>query len=160
MTLGVFFVVVFCFFCFVFCQKNTVKPVLSSHTKKIKNWLLRPIIAKCRSKVLQSILQYFRPSFSYHLPLRRLFCLFFSGRFRQVLLYQINILDHQTCESVWNTCIQNMKCTIFLRMWNPFNFGWLMAKTNTYFFSLINVTYLDTNEYPQAVHSKSGIGLR
>ena len=34
-----------------------------------------------------SILQYFRPSLSYHLPLRPLFCLFLSGRLRQVLLY-------------------------------------------------------------------------
>ena len=34
-----------------------------------------------------SILQYFRPSLSYHLSLRSLFCLFLSGRFTQVLLY-------------------------------------------------------------------------
>ena len=37
-----------------------------------------------RSKVLQNAP---RPSFSYHLPLKPLFCLFLSGRFRQVLLY-------------------------------------------------------------------------
>ena len=30
--------------------------------------------------------QYFRPSLSYHLSLRLLFCLFWSGRFTQVLL--------------------------------------------------------------------------
>ena len=35
----------------------------------------------------ESILQYLRPSLSYHLPLRSLFCLFLSGRLRQVLLY-------------------------------------------------------------------------
>ena len=35
----------------------------------------------------ESILQYFRPSLSYHLSLRPLFCLFISGRLRQVLLY-------------------------------------------------------------------------
>ena len=35
----------------------------------------------------ESILQYFRPSLSYHLFLRPLFCLFLSGRLRQVLLY-------------------------------------------------------------------------
>ena len=35
----------------------------------------------------ESILQCFRPSLSYHLSLRPLFCLFLSGRFRQVLLY-------------------------------------------------------------------------
>ena len=33
------------------------------------------------------ILQYFRPSFRYHLSLRSFFCLFLSGRLRQVLLY-------------------------------------------------------------------------
>ena len=36
-----------------------------------------------------SILQYFRPSLSYHLSLRPLFCLFLSGRLRQVLLYHV-----------------------------------------------------------------------
>ena len=36
-------------------------------------------------RILQeSILQYFRPSFNYHLSLRLLFCLFLSGRIRQV----------------------------------------------------------------------------
>ena len=35
----------------------------------------------------ESILQYFRPSLSYHLSLRPLFCLFLSGPLRQVLLY-------------------------------------------------------------------------
>ena len=34
-----------------------------------------------------SILQYFRPSLSYYLSLRFLFCLFLSGQFTQVLLY-------------------------------------------------------------------------
>ena len=34
-----------------------------------------------------SILQYFRPSLSYYLTFRSLFCLFLSGRLRQVLLY-------------------------------------------------------------------------
>ena len=35
----------------------------------------------------KSILQYVRPALSYHLSLRLLFCLFLSGRLRQVLLY-------------------------------------------------------------------------
>ena len=34
-----------------------------------------------------SNLQYLRPSLSYQLSLRPLFCLFLSGRFTQVLLY-------------------------------------------------------------------------
>ena len=41
-------------------------------------------IAECSKG---SILQYFRPSLSYHLSLRSLFCLFLSGCFTQVLLY-------------------------------------------------------------------------
>ena len=41
-------------------------------------------IAECSKG---SILQYFRPSLSYHLSLRSLFCLFLRGRFTQVLLY-------------------------------------------------------------------------
>ena len=46
-------------------------------------------IAECSKG---SILQYFRPSLSYHLSLRSLFCLFLSGRLRQVLLYNVNQL--------------------------------------------------------------------
>ena len=40
-------------------------------------------IAECSKG---NILQYFRPSFSYQLSLRSLFCLFLKGRFRQDLL--------------------------------------------------------------------------
>ena len=38
---------------------------------------------------VKSIAEYFRPSLSYQLSLRSLFCLFLSGRFTQVLLYFI-----------------------------------------------------------------------
>ena len=40
-----------------------------------------------KDRKLSLNLQYFRPSFSYHLSLRSLFCLFLSGRFTLVLLY-------------------------------------------------------------------------
>ena len=33
---------------------HTVKPVLNSHSQKDPNWFSRPIIALCRSKVLQN----------------------------------------------------------------------------------------------------------
>ena len=39
----------------------------------------------------ESILQYFRPSLSYHLLRRPLFCLFLGGRLRQVLHVITNI---------------------------------------------------------------------
>ena len=53
--------------------------------KKTTNWFARQTITECRSKALQDILQYFRPSLSYHLLLRSLFCLFLNDRFTQVL---------------------------------------------------------------------------
>ena len=40
-----------------------------------------------RSSGDAAMLKYFRPSLSYHLSLRSLFCLFLSGHFTQVLLY-------------------------------------------------------------------------
>ena len=72
----------------------TVKPVLSGHSKRRPKIVLKmdyclmqvKRIAKCSKG---SILQYFRPALSYHLPLRSLFCFFLSGHLRQVLLYQI-----------------------------------------------------------------------
>ena len=70
----------------------TVKLVLSGHSKRRQKVDFKTdyrsmqvkSIAECSK---ESILQYFRPSLSYHLSLRSLFCLFLSGRFRQVLLY-------------------------------------------------------------------------
>ena len=63
----------------------TVKLVLGGHSKKTKklvfniDYCLMQVksIAECSKG---SILQYFPPSLSYHLPLRPLLCLFFSGR--------------------------------------------------------------------------------
>ena len=49
-----------------------------------------------------SILQYFRPSLRYHLSLRSVFCLFLSGRLRQVLLYAKKYAKHQhVCGKVY-----------------------------------------------------------
>ena len=72
----------------------TVKPVLSGHSKRRPKLVLKTdyrlmqvkSIAECSKG---SILQYFRPSLSYHLSLRSSFCLFLSGRLRQVLLYYL-----------------------------------------------------------------------
>ena len=76
-----------------FRNVNTVKHVLSGHSKRRPNiafqdqLLLNAGQMYCRM-LQESILQYFWPSLSYHLPLRPLFCLFLSGRSRQVLLYK------------------------------------------------------------------------
>ena len=59
---------------------DTVKPVLSGHSKRKPNYRLLQVksIADCS----RSILQYFRPSLSYHMSLIYLFCLFVSGGLR------------------------------------------------------------------------------
>ena len=73
-------------------NKATVKPVLSGHSKRrpkfgFQNRLSLNAGQKYCRMLQESILQYFRPSLSYHLPLRPLFSLVLSGRLRQVLLY-------------------------------------------------------------------------
>ena len=60
--------------------------------------------------LLESILQYFLPSLSYHLSLSPLFCLLLSGRLRQVLLY--HPLYHVSQKKPTWYC--NM-CLIFLK---------------------------------------------
>ena len=54
----------------------------------------------------ESILQHFRPSLSYHLSLRPLFCLILSGPLRQVLLYmEAQIQPFSSCPLDSFTCI-------------------------------------------------------
>ena len=75
-------------FIFLLYSKTCVKrPLLKDQKLVFKtNYRLMQVksIAECSKG---SILQYFRPSLSYHLSLRHLFCLFKSGRFMQILLY-------------------------------------------------------------------------
>ena len=67
-------------------KKNTENLSLVAAQKTPKNWFSRPISINADRKYC-IILQYFRPSLSYHLSLRPLFCLFLSGLLRQILLY-------------------------------------------------------------------------
>ena len=76
---------------------NTVKPVLSGHSKRrpkigFQDRLLLNAGQKYCRMLQESILQYFQHSLSYHLSLRSLFFLFLSGGLRQVLLYCTGIL--------------------------------------------------------------------
>ena len=74
----------------------TVKPVYNGHSQKDQkmvfktNYRLMQVknIAECSKG---RILQYFRPSLSYHLSLRPLSCLFLRGRFTHVLLYLLTM---------------------------------------------------------------------
>ena len=69
----------------------TVKPVYNGHSLKERKLVFktnyRLMHVKSIAECSKSILQYFRPSFSYNFPLRSLFCLFLSARFIQVLMY-------------------------------------------------------------------------
>ena len=63
----------------VWTADYTVKPVLSSHSKKKTNYPLMQVksIAECsKGSSKGNILQYFQPSLSYHWSLKPLFCLF------------------------------------------------------------------------------------
>ena len=68
---------------------STVIPVLSGHSKKHHKIGFQDRLSLNAGQKYSpkgSILQYFPPSLSYHLSLRSVFCLFLSGRLRQVLL--------------------------------------------------------------------------
>ena len=73
-------------------EPPTVKPVFNGHTKRkpkklfFKTESLNAGQKYCRM-LSWSILQFFRPSLTSTICLRPLFCLFLSGRLRQVLLF-------------------------------------------------------------------------
>ena len=100
----------------------TVKPVISGHSKRILKLVFK---TDYRSMQIKSILQYFQPSLSCHLSLRSLFCLFLSGRLRQVLLYMYD-------ERLLLSCDLRK-----LTMWTQICLG--IKKTQRYQFSLIRV---------------------
>ena len=56
-----------------------------------------------------SILQYLRPSLSYHLSVRSSFCLFLSGRFTPILLYVLNSLCCSVLGEKFNTKVDKGK---------------------------------------------------
>ena len=83
------------------------------HKKKTKNCFLRPIFCLMQVKSIAecskgSILQYFQPSLSYHLPVRPLFCLFLNGHLRQVLLY---LLTRISVLNVTQNFFPRIKCS-------------------------------------------------
>ena len=81
-----------------------------------------------------SILQYFGPSLSYHLSLRPLFCLFLSGRLRQVLNGQNYLVwprkyAHSGFSCLMHSLLQKdtLLRTYFTVHW--FCFGFFVAKS-------------------------------
>ena len=81
-----------------------VKPVLSGHSKRrpktgFKNPLSLNAVQKYCRMLQENTLQYCQPALSYHLSLRPLFCLFLSGRLRQVSLY--NFLTMRIYSACW-----------------------------------------------------------
>ena len=71
---------------------GTERPAFSGHSKRQPKICFQDQLSLNAGQVYcrmlqESILQHYRPSLSYHLSLRPLFCLFLSGRLRQVLLF-------------------------------------------------------------------------
>ena len=90
-------------------QQNLCKAAALKKDQKLvfkNNYRLMQVrsIAECSK---WSILQYFQPSLSYQLLLRSLFCLFLSGRFTQVLLYNGN---HNIIHSLPGHVAQSVGC--------------------------------------------------
>ena len=80
-----------------------------------------------------SILQYFRPSLSYRLSLRPLFCLFLSGCLRQVLLYSKSIRG-------WASCVAY--CLYFLSL--KLNFSRVDIQTLKQTFHSVSISILSS----------------
>ena len=88
-------------------SKTCVKRPLSKRPKHCFQDRLSLNVGKKYCRMLQKkILQYFRPSLSYHLSLRYLFTLYLSGRFTQVLLYVTNV----QLFSLWKTLFPRYYC--------------------------------------------------
>ena len=67
--------------------RSTLKPVLSGHSQKGQKWVFKTNYCLMQVKSIAecspwSILQYFRPTLSYHMALRPFYCIFLSGRLR------------------------------------------------------------------------------
>ena len=115
-------------------SKPCLKRPLSERPKLVFNTNYRLMevksIAECSKG---SILQYFRPSLSYCLSLRSLFCLFLNGCLRQVLLYILSVL----ClgQDFWGTQVSlylNFRGTFTNSGGDAKSFKFLPVKLNCY----------------------------
>ena len=76
-------------------QTSTVKHVLSGHSIGFQDRISLNAGQKYCRMLQESILQYFRPSLSYHLSLWPLFCLFLSDRLIQGYCMTWKIHNHR-----------------------------------------------------------------
>ena len=98
-------------------SKACLKRPLKNKTKiGFQDQLLLNAVQKYCRMLQESILQYFRPSLSYHLSLRPLFCLFLSGRLRQVLLYSI-CMSMKSWTINFGTMIFGQSCIVCSMPW-------------------------------------------
>ena len=104
----------------IMVQKNLCK---MATLKKTKNSFARLIIAQCKSK--GSILQYFRPSLSYHMSLRSLLCLFLSTQvyrspYTPMCTYPLCISRHALSSTFEHNLVDNILfcCKPFMKLGN------------------------------------------
>ena len=104
-------------------NKTCLKRPLKKRAKIVFQDPLSLNVGQKYCRMLQeSILQYFRPSLSYHLSLRPLFCLFLSGLLRQALLYAqtldfsgLSFQDYITVDYISNVHVRKLfECNIVI----------------------------------------------
>ena len=88
-----------------------------------------------------SILQYFRPSLSYHLSVRYLFCLFLSGRLRQVLLHWGLVVHFYSSSryDIYKVYVENM-----VQMKGRYRRATLLVRTYAFFLFIEYKTFFWT----------------
>ena len=114
------------YLCLLLSGRYTVKLVLSGHYKRRPKIVFQDSLMQVKSIVecsKGSILQYFRPSLSYHLSLRSLFFLFLSGRISHIPpfvnhIFNVFIDIYEYVNLI--TCICNMG---IIGLCLSFNFG-------------------------------------
>ena len=117
-------------------------------------------IAECSK---ESILQYFRPSLSYHLSSRSLFCLLLIGRLRQVLLYlkmhksaaKLFIVHYRALMTDSLTrLLRYTGCFVpLLYVWNKISFSCECAHLKTHFKTVCRVYLVQIWHFTCGVHS-------
>ena len=125
-------------------RRHAVKPVLSCHSKRRPKigfqYRLSLNAGQKYCRMLESILQYFRPTLSYHLSLRPLFCLFLSGRLRQVLLYLVLYNPGSTLVVLFHH---------IMLIWFAYFLWWYIWAATRENLSSVIPTKPDSNQYPQ-----------
>ena len=118
-------------------SRYTVKPVLSGHSRTRPKIVFQDRLSlnagqKYCTMLQESILQYFRPSLSYNLSLRPLFCLFLGCRLTQILLYSYGIKKTQNGHTIFHK-FENSKVSVVTKTYHNLPQNKSIAASSTLF---------------------------